>query len=83
MLGEEYNYGKKYLQNQWTENMPHLKSKHHKGYEKGRVRPAMIIDMEIRVGNSKIYRSKGMKKKDVERTLETLMSKYGCECECK
>ena len=58
-------------------------SKRNKGYQKGRVRPAMIIDMDIRVGNSHIYHGKGMKKKDVERVVGALMMKYGCECECK
>ncbi len=56
------------------------KPKLQKGYTKGRVRPALIIDMKIRVGNGEIYRGKGMKKKDVEQTLKTLMQKYGCEC---
>ena len=58
-------------------------SKRQKGYQTGRVRPALIIDMDIRVGNGKIYKGKGMRTKDVENTLNALMAKYGCECECK
>lgn len=77
MHGAAFNYGRKYHLKQWTDNMG---CKKRKGYVIGITRPKIIIDMEIRVGNEKVYSRKGLRQSDADDVIKGLMRKYGCVC---
>ena len=84
MHGEVFNYGGKYLQNQWIDYMKararRIKGKKHQNH---RCNDDMMIDMNVVVGHKRVYRKNGVKGKDAEITLKDLMKKYDCSCRGK